>query len=96
MLLSLCAGVLLMPGRPGRYNPLLDALDGLPPDQGSVHLTFAELETLLGAPLPASAQRPDYWTSSQVATLNWQRLGWRARLSHADQAVTFTRQPPPP
>jgi hypothetical protein len=82
-----------MPGQRGRYAPLLAYLDAVPPEEPWVRMTFAAIEALIVAPLPASAQRPDYWTSSQVARLNWQRIGWAARLDRAAGVVTFTRPP---
>jgi hypothetical protein len=82
-----------MPGRPGRYVPLLTLLEALPANQSNMRLTFAELETRLDGPLPPSAQRPDYWTSSPTARTNWQRVGWSAQLYRAERAVVFTRQP---
>jgi hypothetical protein len=82
-----------MPGRPGRYAALLAVLDTLPADQPSVRLTLAELEALLDGPLPASTRRTDYWTSSHVARLNWERVGFTAHLDRDSPAVTFTRKP---
>jgi hypothetical protein len=85
-----------MPGRGGlHYVPLLDYLATLPPELASARLPFAELERLLGRPLPLSARiMAWYWAGSLVARRNWQAAGWMARLDHARGAVTFTRLTP--
>ena len=57
-------------------------------------LTFAALETLLGVPLPATAQtKQDYWTATIMARHDWLRHRFRASLERRAAAVTFTRQP---
>jgi hypothetical protein len=84
-----------MPGRlDRRYLPLLDALDALPAAEPRLCLSFAELEALLGHPLPESAHVPSFWTGSAVAQRNWERSGFTARLDRVGPAVTFTRLPP--
>jgi hypothetical protein len=52
-----------MPGRrqPTKYVPLVAWLQALPADCGSAELSFAEIETILGGNLPASAWDPAYW-----------------------------------
>jgi hypothetical protein len=67
-------------------------LEALPADQPSVRLTLAEIETLIGGPLPASAYMRSYWTRSDTARKHWHRLGFAAQLSRAELAVTFTRR----
>jgi hypothetical protein len=85
-------------GRPPKYQPLAAYLAGLPPGTTTVTLTFAEMEALLGARLPAFAFRPQFWTyadrsrpmSSQARA--WQGAGWRvARFDRIARAVTFVR-----
>jgi hypothetical protein len=82
-----------MPGLRGRYAPLLAYLDALSPAAPRVRLSFAELEALLGGPLPPRASVGTNWTSSRVAVLNWRRVGFMAHLDRTGPAVTFTRTP---
>ena len=81
---------------PRKYDPLTAYLAALPADE--VTLTFAEIEAIVGAALPASARQSSYWTTTLqplVARL-WVRAGWRVArtdLSSATPAVTFARAP---
>jgi hypothetical protein len=75
--------------------PLLDALAALPAEQAAVTLTYAELATLLGRPLPISARTTAWhWTGSAVARRNWIAAGWTARFDRPAHTVTFTRWEP--
>lgn len=80
-----------MPGRHRHGTALMDALAALPHDHGSRRLTFAEIETLLGGPLPAIAHLAAFWMHSSTAHTNGRRRGVAARLDRGP-AVTFTRQ----
>jgi len=69
---------------PRKYDPLRRHLAGLPPEVAEVTLTFAEIEAVLGAPLPASARLGSFWANapslwggtSQARA--WRAAGWRA------------------
>jgi hypothetical protein len=49
------------PMGPRKYMPLIRYLEALTEDD--VRLTFAEIEAIIGASLPASAWRSTFWTS---------------------------------
>lgn len=78
-----------------RYRPLADFLAGQKADcwNGS----FAEIEALLGFPLPPSAYRYRAWWANQNGAGHSQKLGWRsagwrtAGLDLARRRVTFRR-----
>ena len=85
-------------GQPSKYEPLRRYLAGLPPDQGLVTLSVAEVATIVGAPLPASARTSRFWLnarrtwgmSSQARA--WQGAGWRvADFDYRAETVTFVR-----
>ena len=88
-----------MPPRPGprKYDPLTRYLAGLTADE--VTLTFAEIEQLVGTPLPRTAWGPAFWSNSREGVFRvrpWVRVGWRvarAQLRGAAPAVTFERLP---
>ncbi len=80
-----------MAGQRWRYSALLDYLEALPPRQAGVLLSFAEIEALIGGPLPRTATAADFWTSSHTAQLNWRRSGFTARLQWPGPSVVFTR-----
>lgn len=81
-----------MAGQRWRYAPLLDYLEALPAKQAGALLRFAEIETLIGGPLPRTASAPEFWTSSHTARLNWRRCGFDAHLCLPDPAVNFSRR----
>jgi hypothetical protein len=91
-----------MPPRPGprKYDPLTWYLASLVMDE--VTLVLAEIEAIIGVPLPASAERASFWAnmgsawggSSQAQA--WRRAGWRVErtdLPRDPPAVTFVRVP---
>ena len=84
---------------PRKYDPLTAYLADLPANE--VTLTFAELEQLVGAPLPVSAWQSFYWTRSALPrghqSRPWSRVGWRVArvyLRLDSPAVTFVRVQP--
>jgi hypothetical protein len=82
----------VLTGTTGKYAPLNRYLEELPAAQATARLTIAELETLLGAPLAATARRDQsYWMTYTIARNNWRRRGFRAQLDRARGVVTFTR-----
>ena len=85
-------------GRPSRYQPIGDYLAALPPATTAVTLTFAEIEGLLGAPLPLRAVRAKFWANARRAwyvppqARAWHRAGWRvAGFDPVARTVTFAR-----
>ncbi len=78
---------------PRKYLPLNRYLENVPEDQQSISITFAQLEEILGSPLPPSAWLAHYWAGSSVARYNWERSGFSARLDRLGRLVVFTRRP---
>ena len=82
---------------PSKYTPLTDYLRAQPVDE--VRLTLAEIEQILGVPLPAWARRPAFWANSPRSVFRpqpWVRAGWwvvRTDLYARPPAVTFARAP---
>ena len=79
-----------------RYQRLADYLAAQPGDE--VRLNFAQIEALLGAPLPTSAYVRNWWWSKgakRLAAQPWRAAGWEATLTQrADEwRVTFRRRP---
>ena len=87
---------------PSKYEPLRRYLAAVPSETKAVTLSLAEIEGLLGSPLPASAWATTFWLGSPrlwVAAPQaraWLAAGWRV-TSHALRAVppvvTFERLP---
>ena len=69
-------------------------------DQASVTLTFAEIETILGRPLPPSARNHNAWWSNPLNDSHkwaraWVVAGWRTeRVNLSDDAIHFRRSEP--
>ena len=81
---------------PRKYDPLADYLAALTVDE--VTLTFAEIEAIIGAPLPPSARLRTWWanTAGSAQARAWRSAGWRMarrQLHSATPAVTFVRAP---
>ena len=81
---------------PAYYHRLAEYLATLPGVTPRVTLTFAELQTLLGRPLPASAWGRSWWMTRARATAagSWPVTGWRVAavsVSGGREAVTFVR-----
>ena len=59
-----------------KYDPLYRHLVGQP--AGPVTLTFAQIETILGFKLPASARKRNEWWGNEVGTTRHVQLhSWR-------------------
>lgn len=56
------------------YDPLRDYL--LRQVSHEFELSFYDIETIMGRPLPQSAQRPQWW-ANQIASGHPQREAWR-------------------
>jgi hypothetical protein len=80
---------------PLKYDALRDYL--LKQHPREIELTFAEIEKILGARLPKTAERPQWW-ANQVASGRPQREAWRvagydAFLVAGSRKVKFRRVP---
>ncbi len=81
--------------RVSEYQPLADFLADHPGPEAT--LTFAQLEGILGAPLPAAAWTRGWWVNDRVAAPQahaWLAAGWVVRWvrrSGDQAAVTFVR-----
>ena len=85
-------------GRRPKYQPLADYLAAQTGNE--VTLTFAEIEALVGAPLPQTAMKTAFWVNRRSAwgmpgqARAWAAAGWRVGtvlLSLASPTVTFIR-----
>lgn len=82
-------------GRSSRYDPLRSYLAGR--SEPVVHLSFAEVEHIIGGPLPASARRHRPWwanerSGSHVHASAWMEAGRRtANVDLNIGAVDFVR-----
>ncbi|GEM_PF-824692 len=81
----------------GKYEPLSDYLMTLAGDE--VCFTFAEIEAILGAPLPRTAwQRSMWWANSlrpdHPQSRAWLASGWTVSADVNNGAVTFFRRDP--
>ena len=74
-----------------KYQPLVDYIAA--EAEGAVTLSFAEIETILGFPLPETVQiEAAHWRHSRTA-LGWglHARGWTAMLDRLNRCVVFTR-----
>ena len=76
------------------YDPLRRTLEGV--RQNAVRFTFAEIENILGRPLPASAYRFSAWWGNESSrkaghaqAMAWLEAGFKARVSLKNRAVEF-------
>lgn len=80
-----------------KYQPLADRLAGR--SSGDWRVSFAELETLLGFPLPKAARAGGAWwanTADKAHNRAWLEHGWRVgELDRAGETVTFRRETAP-
>ncbi|NQE64364.1 hypothetical protein [Caulobacter sp. RHG1] len=80
----------------GKYDPLGGHLRRLRTDR--VQLDFAEIERILGAMLPKSAQRPQWWANeidpkgAHVQVRAWREAGYDAFLETSAERVRFVRR----
>ena len=77
-----------------KYQPLAVYLAAQPGD--TVTLTFAEVEAVIGAPLPPSADVYHSWWSSTLSyrpqVRAWRGVGWRVQhVALRTHTVTFAR-----
>jgi hypothetical protein len=78
---------------PSKYQPLADWLAAYTGD--SVTLTLAQVEAILGQPLPVLARIERAWWAStrNRYVLTWRTLGWEATLDRRLRTVRFVRNP---
>jgi hypothetical protein len=77
---------------PPHYQRLADYLAAHPGD--TVRLTFAEIEAIIGAPLPVGAYTTTFWGNapSRSPARYWLPRGWRAvRQARGETHITFVR-----
>jgi hypothetical protein len=48
---------------PRKYDPLSDYLAAQPPGTETLTLTLAEIEAIIGGPLPPRVRAPAFWTN---------------------------------
>jgi hypothetical protein len=74
-----------------KYQSLSVRLSGHPGDEWRA--SFAEIEEVLGFPLPKAAQSRAWWanTGDKPHSRAWTAHGWRAEMDQASGAVTFRR-----
>ncbi len=80
-------------------DPLLTVLRGQPVDTTTVTLTLAEIEAIIGAPLPESVHTSGWWANlrgqQRPQMKAWWSAGWRVAgtmLRTASPLVTFERR----
>ncbi len=78
-----------------KYDPLAKFLGDSARTEGTVILSFAQIEDVLGRSLPVSARSHRSWwgnDSFHVQAAAWRAAGWRVfKVDLARQAVTFIR-----
>jgi hypothetical protein len=74
-----------------KYQSLSARLAGHPGDEWRA--SFAEIEEVLGFPLPKAAQSRTWWanTGDKPHIRAWADHGWQAEMDQASGAVTFRR-----
>jgi hypothetical protein len=79
-----------------RYAPLAIWLQSRPSSEDRVQLAFAEVEEIIGGPLPPSARTHRAWWANDsvghVQSQQWLDVGWRvAQINMTEEKVTFAR-----
>ena len=80
----------------GKYDPLEHHLRRQ--CTATYEMSFRDIERVLGALLPKSSRRPEWWANEAAATRHvqckaWLRAGYRAVASPAAERVRFERRP---
>jgi len=91
-----CARRFVSPRRLGtKYSPLSEYLARRARYSDLATLTFAKIESLIGANLPSSASQDTHWWNnapSRVQAQAWMNVGWRVHdVNLNDRTVTFKR-----
>jgi hypothetical protein len=78
-----------------KYASLAKFLGDSARTEGTAILSFAQVEDLMGRPLPVSARKFRSWwgnDSYHVQSVAWRAAGWRVfKVDIARQVVTFIR-----
>ncbi len=76
---------------PSRYQSLVELLADC--EESEIVLTFKEIATIIGGPLPESAVLGmSWWTTTKNPPVGqWRAMGWRAHTERARLRVCFTR-----
>jgi hypothetical protein len=82
----------------GKYDPLYAYLKG--ESNSTVALSFSDIERVMGAKLPVSARKYDWWwddedrkTTRHVQSVAWTTAGFAAEVDRQKRQVTFRRTP---
>ena len=82
-----------------KYAPLLALLQAQPPEKLELHLTFAQIEEVLGRRLPPSARQHRAWWGNdrrQVQGRGWLGISWKTRrVNIQKEEVVFWRSDTP-
>ncbi|HEX5184976.1 MAG TPA: hypothetical protein VFW19_17695 [Allosphingosinicella sp.] len=79
----------------GKYDPLRRHLETR--HGAEIEVSFADIETVIDAPLPKAAARPGWWTNGSDATRGqthsraWTEAGFNASLVAGAERVRFLR-----
>lgn len=79
-----------------KYAPLAAFLSQQPRSQERIDLLFADVETIIGAPLPAAARNHRAWWANDatmhVQSEQWLKVNWRViSINMTKERVTFAR-----
>ena len=78
-----------------KYEKLAEYLKGL--DEEKINLTFSEIESILGEPLPDAAKNRAWWANSATnnhALNGWMDIGWQtANVDMDGQILDFIKVP---
>ena len=79
-----------------KYDPLRDHLRRR--GGAELELSFADVERIIGAMLPNSAARPQWWANEEAGThvqsRTWREAGYDAFLIAGKEMVRFRRRNP--
>jgi hypothetical protein len=84
--------------RPLAYIRLAAYLAGQPPERERLEMSLAELEEVVGQPLPSGARFPSWWRNDEHRTHSraWLLAGWEVVELSADEGrVVFARRSAP-
>jgi CBS domain-containing protein len=79
-----------------KYAPLAAFLSQQPRSQERIDLSFSDVETIIGAPLPAAARNHRAWWANDatmhVQSEQWLKVNWRVvSINMTKERVTFAR-----
>jgi hypothetical protein len=72
-----------------KYQPLDEWFSKQTTTAGPIQLTFDEIETILGAPLPRSATKLETWWTNVQPKIQSHRTAW---LNHGWRVAEFDQQ----